>query len=85
VELIPKRLELISELVPQAQVIAVLVNSSNPGTDRIIREVSEAAGARMLRLQVLKASTENEIDAAIASFAQLQSGRACSRQRPVLL
>jgi putative ABC transport system substrate-binding protein len=39
VELTPKRLELLSELVPQAKVIALLVNPNNPNTESIIRDV----------------------------------------------
>src|SRR5215831_9269521 len=41
-ELTPKRLELLCELVPQARVIALLVNPNQPG-ERIIRDVQEAA------------------------------------------
>jgi len=43
VELTSKRLELISELVPQAGVIALLVNPNNPNTERTIRDMEEAA------------------------------------------
>jgi putative ABC transport system substrate-binding protein len=71
VELMPKRLELISELVPQARVIALLVNPNSVGAERIIREVQEAARAKGAQLQILKASTENEIDTAFATFVQL--------------
>jgi putative tryptophan/tyrosine transport system substrate-binding protein len=74
VELIPKRFELISELVPQARVIALLVNPSNPGSERIIRDVQEAARARGLDLKILKAGTESDIDTVFASFVQLQPG-----------
>jgi ABC-type uncharacterized transport system substrate-binding protein len=42
-ELMPKRLDLLSELVPRARVIVLLVNSDNPNADRIIGEVREAA------------------------------------------
>ena len=42
IELNPKRLELLSELVPQAGVIALLVNPSNPTTERAVRDVQQA-------------------------------------------
>jgi putative tryptophan/tyrosine transport system substrate-binding protein len=45
-ELTLKRLELLSELVPQAGVIALLVNPNNPGAEPTIRSVLEAAGAK---------------------------------------
>ena len=71
-ELIPKRFELISELVPQARVIALLVNPDNPGSKCIIRDAREAVRTRGLDLEVLKASTESEIDAVFAFFVQSQ-------------
>jgi len=67
VELMAKRVELLSEVVLQAGVIAVLVNPTNPLTDPMIRDVQEAARAKGMRLLVLKASTESEIDASFAS------------------
>jgi ABC-type uncharacterized transport system substrate-binding protein len=74
VELTPKRLELISELVPQAGVIALLVNPNNPNTERTIRDMEEAARAKGVQLNILKAGTESEIDAAFASLVQLPAG-----------
>jgi putative ABC transport system substrate-binding protein len=74
VELMPKRLELVSELVPQAKVITLLVNPNSAGAERATREVEEAARAKVLRLYILKASTDSEIDAAFTSLAQLQAG-----------
>jgi putative ABC transport system substrate-binding protein len=71
-ELMPKRLELLSELVPQAKVIALLVNPNNPQTARTIRDMQEAARTKGVQLPVLKAGTESEIDAAFASLIQLQ-------------
>ena len=68
-ELTPKRLELLSELVPQAKVIALLVNPSNANADRLSRDLQEAARTRGVRLPVVKASTTGEIDAAFASLA----------------
>jgi putative ABC transport system substrate-binding protein len=73
-ELTPKRLELLSELVPQARVIALLVNPNFAGTERIIRDMQEAARAKGLQLPILKAGTESEIDAAFASLVQLHAG-----------
>ncbi len=73
-ELMPKRLELLSELVPQAVVIALLVNPNSPAAERIMRDVQEAARAKGVQLHILKAGTEGEIDAAFASLVQLQAG-----------
>jgi putative ABC transport system substrate-binding protein len=73
-ELMPKRLELICELVPHATVIALLVNPTNPTVDRIIRDVQEAARVKRVQLSILKAGTESEIDTAFASLVQLQAG-----------
>ena len=71
VELTAKRFDLISELVPQAKVIALLMNPNNEGTERQTRDVQEAARARGRQLHILRASTENEIDAAFASLVNL--------------
>ncbi len=74
VELMPKRLELLCELVPQASVIALLVNPNGPGFEAQIRVVQEAARAKGVQLAILKASTEGEIDAAFASLVELHAG-----------
>jgi putative ABC transport system substrate-binding protein len=73
-ELMPKRLELISELVPQAGVIALLVNPNSAGAERQTRDLQEAARARRVQLIILKASTESEIDGAFGSLVQSQAG-----------
>ena len=73
-ELVPKRLELLAELVPQVRVIALLVNPNNPVTERMIGDVQQAARAKGVQLPVLKAATESEIDAAFASLVQLHAG-----------
>ena len=74
VELHPKRLELLSDLIPQARVIALLVNPNNPNVERIMQDVQEAARAKGLQLPILKAGTEKEIDAAFAALVRLQAG-----------
>jgi len=73
-ELTPKLLELLSELVPQAKAIALLVNPNNRAAESVIRSAQEAARAKGVQLQVLKASTETEIDVAFASLVQLYPG-----------
>jgi ABC-type uncharacterized transport system substrate-binding protein len=72
-ELTAKRLQLLSELVPRAGVIALLVNPNNATAERVIRDVHEAARTKGLQLHVLKAGTESEIDAAFASLVQLHA------------
>jgi putative ABC transport system substrate-binding protein len=77
VELTPKRLELLTELVPQARVIALLVNPNSWSTmtfERIVQEIQEAARTKGVQLLILKAGTESEIDAAFASLVQRQAG-----------
>ena len=69
VELNPKRLELVSELVPQARVVALLVNPINPGAEPMIREALEAARAKRRRFRLPRPTS---------------CRRAPRRQRPVL-
>ena len=70
VELGPKRLELVRQLVPNAVTIAMLVNPNFPLAAAEVRDVQ--AGARSLGLEtdVLNASTESDIDKAFANIAQ---------------
>jgi putative tryptophan/tyrosine transport system substrate-binding protein len=72
-ELMPKRLELLSELVPQARVIALLVNPNNTYTEPMISVVQEAARVKGRQLLILKAGSEGEIDAAFATLVQLHA------------
>jgi putative ABC transport system substrate-binding protein len=68
-ELVPKRLELLRELVPGAARIAVLVNPANAtNTETTLRDVERAALAIGLQIVVLKASTSREINAAFATL-----------------
>jgi putative tryptophan/tyrosine transport system substrate-binding protein len=73
-DLTAKLLELLTELAPQAGVIALLVNPNNANVEGIIRHAQEAAHAKGLQLPVLKAGTEGEIEAVFASFDQLKPG-----------
>jgi putative ABC transport system substrate-binding protein len=69
-ELYPKRLQLLTELVPQAHVIALLVNPNGMNAEGVTRVVQEAATAKGLQLHVLKANSETEIDAAFGTLIQ---------------
>jgi putative ABC transport system substrate-binding protein len=66
-----KRLALLHELVPKAVRVAVLVNPANiPATESTLRNVPDAARAIGLKIQVLKASTTNEIETAFATLVR---------------
>jgi putative ABC transport system substrate-binding protein len=67
-EVIAKRLGLLHDLVPKAARIAVLINPGNaPTAEATLRDIPEAARALGLQIQVLKASTSREIEAAFAT------------------
>ena len=73
-ELTPKRLEMLSELIPQATVIGLLVNPSNPAAEGVMTDVQEAAKTRRVQLHVLKATSGSEIDTAFATLVELRAG-----------
>ena len=74
VDIGPKRLELLHELVPAASVVALLSNPTNPNSERQSRIMQAAARTLGLQLHVLHASTERDFDAAFATLAQLRAG-----------
>jgi putative ABC transport system substrate-binding protein len=70
VDVTPKRLELLHELVPTATIVALLVNPANPYSVPEALEAQAAAHALGLQLHVLNASNKNEIDTAFATLHQ---------------
>ncbi|MFZ1950968.1 MAG: ABC transporter substrate-binding protein [Pseudolabrys sp.] len=72
VDIGPKRLELVRELIPTATIIAVLVNPTSP----IAEPFSMQATAHTLGLQVhvLQASTEHDFDRVFADLVRLRAG-----------
>jgi putative ABC transport system substrate-binding protein len=74
VEVGPKRLELAHELVPAATIIGLLVNPASPTAEPITRNLEEASRTLGLKLHVLHASTEREIEKAFATLLQLRAG-----------
>src|SRR5215813_5218103 len=69
-DLSPKRFEMLSELLPRAKLIALLVNPNNAFAEITTKNTQEAARTKGVQLHVLKASTESEIDAAFTTLAQ---------------
>jgi putative ABC transport system substrate-binding protein len=70
-EVVAKRLSLLRELVPKAVRIAVLINPANaPVAETTLREVSEAARAIGLQIQVFNASTSREIEAVFPTLVR---------------
>jgi putative ABC transport system substrate-binding protein len=74
-ELGQKRLELLRELVPTANVIALLVNpTSSFIAEAVSRDLRAAARTLGLQLHILNASTERDFDTVFATFVQLRAG-----------
>jgi putative ABC transport system substrate-binding protein len=73
-ELNAKRLELLSELIPQAGMIALLLNPHRSDSEGVMRDVQEAACVIGRQLAILKVSTDGEFDTAFATLAQLRAG-----------
>jgi len=69
-----KRLELLHDLVPQAQSVALLVNPNNPGANEELRLTREAATALKLKLEILKASSSSDIERAAGRVAGVRPG-----------
>src|SRR5262249_47507542 len=65
-ELNPKRFELLTQLVPHAKVIAVLVSPKYAVVDRVVSEVRKVADARGVQVHVVTADDEDEYDNAFA-------------------
>ena len=73
VEIAPKRLELLHELIPTAASFALLVNPANPALAEPVSErVHVAARTLGVKLDLLNASSEPELEAALATAARLQ-------------
>ena len=69
-----KRLELVSEAVPTAVVLGLLVNPTNPNAEADTRDLQAAAQALGRRLQVLTAATDRELETAFAAAVEHQVG-----------
>jgi putative ABC transport system substrate-binding protein len=75
VEVTPKRLELLHEVLPTVRIVALLVNPTDPGIFEVtVRDVQAAARTLGLELHVLNASSVDDFDGIFAKLTQLQAG-----------
>jgi putative ABC transport system substrate-binding protein len=74
VEVAPKRLQLLHELMPAASVMGLLVNPTSAAAEAQARELQAAAVSLGLRLHVVQASAERDFDKVFATLRQLRAG-----------
>ena len=75
IEVAPKRLELLHEIIPTATTFALLVNPSNPTiAEPTTRDIRASARTLGVQLHVVSATTDNEVEHAFASLAKLGVG-----------
>jgi len=70
----PKRLGLLRELIPQAELVAVLRNPNYPDAEVQLKDVHDATRAIGQQTLILTATTDTEIDTAFATMAQERVG-----------
>jgi putative ABC transport system substrate-binding protein len=66
----PKQVELVHELIPAAVHVGLLVNPNFPATDAMTRDVTTAASAIGLQIDVMKASDSRDIEAAFGALVR---------------
>jgi putative ABC transport system substrate-binding protein len=72
--LVAKRIELLRELIPRADLIAVLANANNPSADFEVNEAQDAARSLGLKIHVVRVRNERDFDQAFASIVQQHPG-----------
>src|SRR5262249_3279640 len=82
VTLEPKRLEFLRQLAPPAALLGLLTNPTNPRSELVVQQIEKAARVLGLRLHILKAATEGELDKVFASIVQLGIGALLVPQEP---
>jgi len=83
VEVEPKLLQLLHDVVPGAAVVALLVNPTNPNVETQSKNVQAAANALGLELHVLNASTEGDFDTVFAKMQELRAAALMIAQDPL--
>jgi len=85
VEMAPKRLGILRQLIPNASTVAMLVNPKYQTTAAEVRNVEDAARALGIKMSVLNASTEDEIDTAFTTIVQQKADALIIGTEPFLL
>src|SRR5262249_28161484 len=83
-EVLSKRLELMRELVPTAEVIAVLFNPNNPNLQTRLRDAQESARKVGQQILVVHAGSESDIDMALATIVQQRAAALIVTDDPFL-
>ena len=73
-EVSPKRLEFMHELLPTAATLAVVANPTSPTVNSQLENLRSAAEILGVRLQVLHASSEQEFEAVFSATTQVSAG-----------
>jgi putative ABC transport system substrate-binding protein len=73
-ELVPKQLDLLSDLVPQAGLFTLLANPNNPNDQSMVRDMHAAARIKGVQLQILNISTEGDLETGFANLVQQHVG-----------
>jgi putative ABC transport system substrate-binding protein len=81
----PKRLELVRQLVPKSTAVAMLTNPNFPTASAEVRDVQDAARTLGIQIHVLNASTESEIDTAFTTIVQQRADALIVATDPFLL
>jgi putative ABC transport system substrate-binding protein len=73
-QLVPKRFELLLEVIPKSAVIGFVVNPNNPNAESDIKSAQTAASSLQRELVIIKIGTESDFDAASITLVQQQVG-----------
>jgi putative ABC transport system substrate-binding protein len=73
-EVLPKRLELLHEVLPRATAIAALINPTNPAAEFQSRDLQAAARILSRQLHIVHANTAESLEAVFTSLSQRRTG-----------
>jgi ABC-type uncharacterized transport system substrate-binding protein len=85
VEIGPKRLELLHDVMPKATIVALLVNPTNPNAENQSRTLQVAARKLGLQAHIVNASTERDFEGVFATLHKLRAGALMISQDPLFI